>query len=126
MIDGKCTNKIVHFPTTHIHTQETHRHRGIATHRHSDTETQMHGETQRHKDTETQEDRDTRDTKTQKHNNTSTSELCIACCEMFMHKSFFILSKRIVAPAAAMVDSRCPVRLQTQLTGEEERDELED
>ena len=35
-------------------------------------------------------------------------------------------SKCIVAPTAAMVDSRCPVRLQMQLTGEEESDELED
>ena len=100
------------------------KHTGTETQRHRNTKTQRHRDTttQRHRGTEAQKHRDT---KTQRHKDTSTSGLCIACCEMFMYKSFFMFSKRIVAPATAMVDNRCPVRLQTQLTGEEERDELE-
>ena len=43
-----------------------------------------------------------------------------------LRSGFPPFSKCIVAPTAAMVDSRCPVRLQMQLIGEEESDELED
>ena len=56
--------------------------------------------------------------------------LNVTCCQHFMYASadLFLLKtyKRTVAPTTAMVDNKCPVRLQTQLTGEEERDELED
>ena len=104
------------------------KHKDTETQRHSDTKTQRHNdtETQRHRDTETQRHRDTktqrhRDTKTRAHLGCVLHAVKTSCLSLF-----FILSKRIVAPATAMVDSRCPVRLQTQLTGEEERDELED
>ena len=45
---------------------------------------------------------------------------------MCAQKFVLPFSKCIVAPTAAMVDSRSPVRLQMQPTGEEESDELED
>ena len=48
--------------------------------------------------------------------------------EIFHSISTFFthFSKCIGAPTAAMVDSRCPLLLQAQFTGEEASDELED
>ena len=43
----------------------------------------------------------------------STFHVCVG-------KSFLLkFYKRTVAPTTAMVDNRCPVRLQTQVTGED-------
>ena len=61
------------------------------------------------------------------------SHMCVewhmlSTCDVFMCRSFFLrwCKRTVASPSTAMVDNRCPVRLQTQLAGEEESDELED
>ena len=53
--------------------------------------------------------------------------LNVTCCQHFMYAcaDLFLLKtyKRTVAPTTAMVDNKCPVRLQTQLAWDDDIDD---